>query len=584
MNDRSPTGSSNYLSALGDFHEARRRANLEAIISRITGKPTDLMQYDEIRRRFKVVESAEQRLEEIPLDAIVGTVGRYSDFTRSLLPLKENDGTRWAKVKTMVENMEGLPPIEVYKVGDVYFILDGHHRASVARQVGATHIQAYVRNVYMRVPLSPNDKPDDVIIKSEFADFLAKTHLDELRPNSNLMVTAPGEFAKLLEHISVHRYYMGIDQKRPITYEEAVTHWYDTVYLPIAEIIRQRKVMVDFPGRTEADLYLWIMDHRVNLENNLGWKVTPKTAATDLTSRFSPTIKNNFSRWRHWIGDKLTPDPLEAPPPAGLWREQHDPAHEQGLFDSILVPVPGDENGWLALDMAIQVAKTENSVLGGLHVVQNKQDLHSERVQKITEEFSNRCKAAGVLGSLVTEVGPITRTLYDRSFYADLVVFRLNYPPPHRSLQRLGSGVRLMIRRSPTPLMVVPPDSKIVIKRALLAYGGGHKADEALYLASYLNCRWDVDLTVVAVDRGRQHGEDLIKRADTYLKDHCNRNTQLIVEHGDAAQAILRNCESGGHELIIMGGYEGGVMREMLIGSTVDRVLSNAKCAVLICR
>jgi hypothetical protein len=77
--------------------------------------------------------------------------------------------------------MEGLPPIEVYQIGDAYFILDGHHRASVARETGNQYIQAYVRPVRTRVPLSPTDQIEDIILKPSTA-FLNQTRLDELRP------------------------------------------------------------------------------------------------------------------------------------------------------------------------------------------------------------------------------------------------------------------------------------------------------------------------------------------------------------------------------------------------------------------
>src|SRR5690606_41196661 len=112
---------------------------------------------------------------------------------------------------------------------------DGNHRVSVARSMGATHIQAYVTEVRTRVPLTPDIKPDDLIIKAEYADFLEKTRLDELRPEANLQVTVPGKYEILLEHIAVHRYFMGIDFDREIPYKEAVAHWYDEVYMPLVD-------------------------------------------------------------------------------------------------------------------------------------------------------------------------------------------------------------------------------------------------------------------------------------------------------------------------------------------------------------
>jgi hypothetical protein len=125
-------------------------------------------------------------------------------------------------------------------------------------------------------------KPDDLILKAEYADFLEKTRLDEYRPQSDLNVTVPGQYPILLEHIDMHRYFMGLDYQRDVSYEEAVTHWYDHVYLPIVQIIRERGILRFFPDRTETDLYLWIAEHRAALEKELGWRINPEDAAIDL--------------------------------------------------------------------------------------------------------------------------------------------------------------------------------------------------------------------------------------------------------------------------------------------------------------
>ena len=82
------------------------------------------------------------------------------------------------------------------------------------------------------MPVERDTKPDDLILKAEYANFLERTHLDELRHDADLKLTVPGQYPILAEHIDFHQYFMGLDFKRDISYEEAVTHWYDTVYLP----------------------------------------------------------------------------------------------------------------------------------------------------------------------------------------------------------------------------------------------------------------------------------------------------------------------------------------------------------------
>ena len=112
---------------------------------------------------------------------------------------------RWARVKTAIESPIGVPPIELYRIGNAYFVLDGNHRVSVLRRMGATQAQAYVTEVQTRVPLSPYDSPDDLILKAEYAEFLDRTKLDEQRPHADLRVTSPGRYAGIEEEIEAHR-------------------------------------------------------------------------------------------------------------------------------------------------------------------------------------------------------------------------------------------------------------------------------------------------------------------------------------------------------------------------------------------
>jgi nucleotide-binding universal stress UspA family protein len=572
-----------YIKALQDFNAARQRATLQAIYSKLTGKSVGLLQYDEVRKRLGGIESARKVLKEIPIDSIVGTVSRYNDFTRTLLPLRENDARRWAQVKLANEDSSGLPPIDVYQIGDAYFIFDGHHRASVAKDLGAKYIQAYVREVFTKVPISPVDQPDDIILKSEYADFLNQTHLDDLRPGSDLRVTVPGEYIKLLEHISVHRYFQGIDEKREIPYTEAVQHWYDKVYSPVAKIILQRNILRDFPGRTETDMYLWIMDHRYFLEQDLGTKVTANAAVTDLI-RFSPSIKHSFRRSIEKLVDVLTPDEFDPGPLPGEWRRQHRETLDQGLFNNILVAIPGDEAGWQSMDMALRIAQKENAFLGGLYVMrESHQTARSDQAQSIRTNYQERCVKHQIQGNLVVETGDVTRKIYERSFWADLVVLRMLYPPPLLSLHRIRSGLRTLIRICPSPLLIFPPNGPVEIKKILLAYGGHAKADEALFVATYMAKRWNVHLTVITVDRGRPGDEKLADRARNYLEDNEVNNVCFVFEKDTPAKAILSQSETLNSDLILMGGYESGLIGELIFGSTVDRVLWGTHRPVLIC-
>ncbi|HEX9018942.1 MAG TPA: hypothetical protein VF806_07130, partial [Anaerolineaceae bacterium] len=410
----------NFHSALLDFQQARRRATLETIFSPIRGKSTDLLSYDAVRHKIRTITSASRTLENIPIAKIVGSVNRYTDFSRSFLPRNPADSERWARVRMGMESLAGLPPIEVYQIGEVYFVLDGHHRVSVARDLGAPTIEAYVTPVYTHVPLSPGDSPDDLILKSEYDDFLNQTHLDELRQGADLQVTAPGQYPQLLEHISVHRYFMGEARHAEIPYPEAVADWYDHVYQPVAELIVERNLLRDFPGRTVADLYLWIMDHRVELSGSqgIGWEVSPELAAADLARRYSVTPRRLIPRVLH----RLTPTTLEPGPVPGAWRAEHDtPRRADHLFDEILVAVPPGAGDGPAVQAALALAKAEDARLTGIHAVPHATDQTTSAVEQLEAVFMRACAGQSVSGRLIVEAGSAANLLAQRSQWVDLV-------------------------------------------------------------------------------------------------------------------------------------------------------------------
>ncbi|RIK39297.1 MAG: hypothetical protein DCC55_18480 [Chloroflexi bacterium] len=253
-------------------HYARnvQRAQIADMLGLITGRNTDLVSFEEVARKLKARQQVEIGTQMVPLNKIVGSVGRYRDFTRTFLPRASANPERWIRLDAAVNALETVPPVELFKIGDVYFVRDGNHRVSVARANGVSHIEARVTEVKTPIPLTVDDfERDQWLIKAERADFMARTRLDELRPESDIQVTEPGRYEIMLHHIEVHRYLRDQELARsgqpPLTWEEAVCSWYDWVYMPVIEAIRRYDLLTDFPHRTEADLYLWIAYHRERL-------------------------------------------------------------------------------------------------------------------------------------------------------------------------------------------------------------------------------------------------------------------------------------------------------------------------------
>ena len=577
--------------ALQDFWRLRRQAGIERVMAQLTGKSVELLAYEDVVQKLRITGRAGGQLQDIPLAAIVGSVGRYTDFSRSFLPLQNEDQARWARVKMAVSDLAGLPPIEVYRIGEAYFVLDGNHRVSVARELGATYIQAYVNEVRTRVSLSPDDQPDDLIIKAEYAAFLEQTNLDELRPEANLLVTIPGRYRAFTEHIEVHHYFMGLDFQRSFTYPEAVAHWYDEVYLPVVQVIREQGLLREFPGRTEADLYLWLAEHRAALQQQLSLAVETNAAAADLAAQFSPRPNRVVARLGgkiEQILDTLTPDELDSGPLPGQWRRKRQGVHRADcLFADILAPVSGEENGWRALESALVVARRENSQLFGLHVVSAPTDAaqtqqNGEAARAVQARFEARCADAGVPGKLAIVTGEVSRTICERSRWVDLIVANLAFPPQAGPLARLGSGFRTLIRRCPRPLLAVT-GADSALSHPLLAYDGSPKAQEALYVATYIAGAWGVPLTVLTVTESGRATAATLARGQAYLTTH-GVQAECLAETGPVAETLLQIAAARGIDLIIMGGYGYTPVLEVVLGSTVDHVLRAGLCPVLMCR
>ena len=269
-----------------DYAAARSQALFNSLRARLTGRPNRLLSFDEIKDKLHLSGSVYGGIHSVPVKSIIGSVDRYRDFDRAFLPAQVFTSDRWRAINRAFYRDEALPLIKLYQVGDVYFVRDGHHRVSVARQHGVEFIDAEVIKVQSRVPLTPDVDAHDLEILGEYDTFLERTQLDKLRPEQNIRFTIAGGYERLLEHIAVHRYYMGIDEQRDVDENEAVTHWYDSVYLPVVEVICEQNILADFPERTESDLYLWLMDHMHYLSESQD-DVDPTEAAQEFAEEFS---------------------------------------------------------------------------------------------------------------------------------------------------------------------------------------------------------------------------------------------------------------------------------------------------------
>ncbi len=247
-----------------------------------------LLPFRWVTRRVRIMAWRQLGMQEVDVSKIVGSVNRYRDFDRAFLP-RRADRDRLQQLDSALERWEELPPVSLYKVGDAYFVEDGHHRLAVARKWGAQVVDAEVVEFVPDVPISADVTPEAMVRKAEYSAFLKQTRLNWLRPGQCIEFSELGKYRVLLEHIDVHRYFLGLEQGRHIPYEDAVVSWYDRVYSPLVETLRQAQVLHAFPGRTEADLYVWISEHLYYLRQREGPEVDVEQAVREFAKSFGIT-------------------------------------------------------------------------------------------------------------------------------------------------------------------------------------------------------------------------------------------------------------------------------------------------------
>lgn len=524
--------------AKSDFQRARQQAIFQTVISRLTGKPTDLLLFDEVRQKLKAIEGTHRELKPIPLDAIVGTVGRYQDFNRQFLPTTSSSEDRWARVKVVMESSVALDPIEVYQLGEAYFVIDGNHRVSIAHQMGFTEIEAFVRTVRTRVPFPANAAPEDLILLAEYADFLEQTRLDELRPRADLRLTAPGHYGFLLQQIEVQHFLMELSLGGEVSYQDAVCQWYDGVYLPLVEMIRTRNLLEKFPTRTEADFFVWLLDHQAQLSSEVGWRIQPEAALDDLIAYLTPGADSPAARLQAALVEALAALRGRPVPPAGQWREDRLRSRPGRLFADVLA-VFSDEQpyGWAPLEGALQIARHEGARVFG--VCLSPKTLSPQQTENLHTTFLAACQEAGVEGRVIVQKGKGEGALARRTRWADLVIL------PTRPAGSTPVGRLLpFAARSYAPVLALPGPFTFP-RRALLMYDGSQRADEALFLAAYLAAFWEVELAVLAP---AQHA---LAQATQYLAAYQIEATALPARQDLAAAVREHACD-----LILMGGID----------------------------
>ncbi|MDR3139652.1 MAG: transcriptional regulator [Treponema sp.] len=296
-----------HVQASEDFNRARNRELLSRIQYFMNTDKNRLLSFNVVKQILKPKTESYRGMQIVPLSLIVGSEGRYRDFNKYFLPRSEYLRTRWERVDRAHLGDIILPPIQLYEIGGAYFVRDGNHRVSVARSQGMETIDAEVTSLSSEIAITPGMTADELrerVIKYEKEIFYEKTNFGELTGDFDLDFTTIGRYDVIYNHILVHKYYLNQQSAGELPFSEALVSWYQKVYRPITDIIKQEGLYLNFPGNSPSDLYVWIVKHWDFLKKKYGVHYSIADAARDFSVKYGKN-RSKFLRFFAVFLDRL---------------------------------------------------------------------------------------------------------------------------------------------------------------------------------------------------------------------------------------------------------------------------------------
>lgn len=256
--------------AENDFLRARRRQVLSRLAKWLRGEPDDvniMLPFTEVVDALGYQSERRIGARVIRLDSIVGSVDRGRDFDRRFRPTSARVRERWERLALATRRGEHIPPIEVYRVGELHFIIDGHHRVSVAHALGLSTIEAHVTDVRTKLDPSGIRFRGDLIVKDYRRLFLERVPLTG-QARAAVLVTDPWDYAKLGEHVEAWGFRLMQDEGAFLDRARVAQRWYDEEFVPVVDMLRQADMIGD---RTEAEAYMWVAGERYRLIRTHRW-------------------------------------------------------------------------------------------------------------------------------------------------------------------------------------------------------------------------------------------------------------------------------------------------------------------------
>jgi hypothetical protein len=258
------------VDAQHDFLRARRRATAARLAARLRGEPDDvgvILPYEEVIGALGFVTERPIGLQVVPLDVIVGTIDRARDFDRRFRPTSRRVRSRWEQIAAAMRRGESLPPVDLLKVGEIYFVRDGHHRVSVASALGLTDLDAYVTEVVTRVDPDRAIELTDLPLKSHERIFYERVPLPE-SARSEIVLSNAWDYAELAEGVEAWGFRAMQEHGEHLDRRQTAELWLEHEYRPVVAMLREAELI---ERCTETEAYMRVAAERYRLLRTHAW-------------------------------------------------------------------------------------------------------------------------------------------------------------------------------------------------------------------------------------------------------------------------------------------------------------------------
>ncbi len=258
------------IDAETDFQRARRRHVLAALSGRLRREPDDInliLPFDEVVRALGRRGERPLGLQTIPLESIVGSVDRTRDFDRRFRPTSNRLRERWQGIDMALRRGRGMPPISVYRIGDLHFVRDGHHRVSVALAMRLAVIEAYVTEIVTEIPAVGISRRGDLVVKDYERLFRQRVPLPP-EMAERIRVSDPWDYAQLSETVEAWAFRLLQDERAFLDRRTAARRWFEEEYLPVLGMLHDAGLV---GHGTDAEAYLRVACDRYRLIRTHEW-------------------------------------------------------------------------------------------------------------------------------------------------------------------------------------------------------------------------------------------------------------------------------------------------------------------------